>query len=643
MKKICAVFVLFCVVFLLGCSGSKNDTKYSNSNESKSNKDSGETLDSDASDSGDTAIPDVTDTGETVGETRISECTGLPENAIWNIVSTIIQSWNGTEWTPSSVGTYDEATSNSECRFKCEDNYGWNGSKCVDKTPENIKNLAEEYINFAHGVGVVIGYGTDKFTSFAHGYLDIATKEPLKTDKLFEIGSITKSFTAVTILKLVEEEKLKLEDTIDKWFPDFEKGDKITVKMLLNHTSGIREMTEILEPDQVVENVKGRFNFEPGKGWADTNSDYIMAGLIIEQVTGKKAHEVIREKIIDPLELKNTFMKGYEEYPKAKEVKGHNYKPDGSIENYIFDSKTWMAGAMVSNAEDLFKYADAFFCGKILKEESLKLMLTPVNETTPYGLGVQISNGTYILAGNTSTAKYIAQSHSLVTFYPKNRMKQIVLNNFPDNKGLLALNDEIEQILNNNIKFEKPNDFPNWDKLIDHKETTQIFALYSSFSNDFDHNIGYFVYPGDTLRNYYCKHSIKQQENILGKEELVVIQDCQEPKEYLDPKGNYTNQRTEIYVNSQDFKEAVESKEPTSKFKVAKYDYYVENGFAYKACLYFEDDGNEANKKATILQDSDTYRIWGKATMKESEQGCHCFEENEYDGEIEMIECQEEE
>ena len=196
---------------------------------------------------------------------------------------------------------------------------------------ESIKNLAEEYINFAHGTGVVVGYGTDKLTSFANGVRSIGTGEKISVDHLFEIGSITKSFTAVTILLLQEKEEISIDDKISKWFPDFEKGDQITVKMLLNHTSGIGEMEERLDPDKVIDDVKGHFNFEPGTAWADTNSDYIIAGLIIEKVTGKKAHEVIREKILDPFKLKNTFMKGYEEYSKNNEVKGLNFNPDGKI------------------------------------------------------------------------------------------------------------------------------------------------------------------------------------------------------------------------------------------------------------------------------------------------------------------------
>ena len=525
---------------------------------------------------------------------------------------------------------------------------------------ESIKNLAEEYINFAHGTGVVVGYGTDKLTSFANGVRSIGTGEKISVDHLFEIGSITKSFTAVTILLLQEKEEISIDDKISKWFPDFEKGDQITVKMLLNHTSGIKEMTDILDPDKVIENVKGSFNFEPGTAWADTNSDYIIAGLIIEKVTGKKAHEVIREKILDPFKLKNTFMKGYEEYSKNNEVKGHNFNPDGKIIPYELDRKAWTAGGMVSNAADLFKYADDLFGGKILKEESLKLMLAETEVTggnkIPYGLGVQLSTGThgsfYTLAGNASAAKNIAQSHSLLAYYPSDNMKHVILNNFPDNKDIIVLNDEMEWVLNNNFFVEKRKEFPDWDKLIDGKETTQIFALSSLYVPGVDYGIGYFAYPKDTWRNYYCKQYINVQMKKKTDEEekdeidkVIIAQDCQEPKEYVDLMADYKMQRTEVYVKYEDFKEALESKEPISKFTVAKYDYYVNNGFPYKGCVTLEDDGKAENKKITILQDIETipgaqiYRLWGKANMTESELGCFCFEKN--GAGVEQVECKE--
>ena len=84
----------------------------------------------DSADDEDTVDPDVTDTGETVGETRVAECTGLPANASWNKVSAIVQSWNGEKWVPSSVASFNLEGSEEECRFKCDTNYGWNGSTC---------------------------------------------------------------------------------------------------------------------------------------------------------------------------------------------------------------------------------------------------------------------------------------------------------------------------------------------------------------------------------------------------------------------------------------------------------------------------------------------------------------------------------
>ena len=84
----------------------------------------------DSADDEDTIDPDVTDTGETVGETRVADCTGLPENASWNTVSAIVQTWNGEKWVPSSVASFNLEGSEDECRFKCDTNYGWNGSVC---------------------------------------------------------------------------------------------------------------------------------------------------------------------------------------------------------------------------------------------------------------------------------------------------------------------------------------------------------------------------------------------------------------------------------------------------------------------------------------------------------------------------------
>ena len=262
---------------------------------------------------------------------------------------------------------------------------------------ESIRNLAEEYVNSAHGTGVVIGYGKDKLTSLAYGIRDVGTEEPLSTDDLFEIGSITKNFTAVTMILLQEEGKVDLDQTIDKWFPDFEKGDIITVRMLLNHPSGILEWNEFDDLEGMVDKVNGKFTFEPGTDWAYSNTNFVIAGLIINKVAGKDAVEVIREKIIDPLGMKHTFMKNFEKYPVEEKAAGHTFDEYGNIIPYELNERFWTAGGIVSNVEDMFKYAHALFNGELLSEESMDQMLDIVYllGKPMYGLGTQYGEGSH--------------------------------------------------------------------------------------------------------------------------------------------------------------------------------------------------------------------------------------------------------
>ena len=499
---------------------------------------------------------------------------------------------------------------------------------------ESIKNLAEEYLHFAHGTGVVVGYGYDELTSFAIGVRNSETKEELKPDDLFEVGSITKNFTAVTMLLLQEEGKIDLDQTIDKWFPDFEKGDIITVRMLLNHTSGIQEMTEILDPEDIVENVNGRFNFEPGTSWAYINANFVLAGLIINQVAGKPAHEVIREKIIEPLGLKNTFMRGFEEHSEEAKAHGHAYYPNGEIVPYEYAHKAWTAGSLVSNVEDLFKYGHALFHGEILSQESMDQLLDIVEllGTPMYGLGTQYGKGSHSeFYGHGGD---VFASHSMLYYYPKTGEIHIILNNFNESKDMYVLNDEIEFVLMNNNAAEKKTAFPEWDKLIDSDEHTQIFALYSIMEDypvyNLDYGIGYFAYPEDTYFNYYCQQYMFRYPGTGGKKIVKIASECIEPKEYY--VGPFKVQRTDIDMFLDDFEDALDSGEPTQNFTLTKYDYFydLENAFVYKYCYYLED--KDPDKYMIISSDTNPskaefYHIWGKTKMDASVNltGCHCY------------------
>ena len=497
----------------------------------------------------------------------------------------------------------------------------------------SIKNLAEEYVRFSHGTGVVIGYGVDELTSIAYGIRDSRTQEPLSTDDLFDIGSITKNFTAVTMLLLQEEGKIDLDQTIDKWFPDFEKGDIITVRMLLNHTSGILEWNEFDDLEGMVEKVNGKFNFEPGTDWSYSNTNFIIAGLIINRITGKDAVEIIREKILDPLEMKHTFMKEFEEYPLEEKAHGHTFDEYGNIIPYELNEKFWTAGGIISNVEDMFKYAHALFNGEILSEESMNQMLdmVKVSGIPVYGLAIMYGNGShgkfYYHGGDVITTA------AMMAYYPETGEIHVLFNNGGSSSSTLALlNDEIEFVLMDGKNAEKTSDFPDWEELISKDDNTQVFALYAPLPDypveELTDSIGYFVYPGDYYPDFYCVHYLFKSQGYVK-----IIQQCMEPLRYYTDDLKVKRTDIDMYLN--EFEAAAESGEPTQNFYVTKYDYYydIEGDFTSKICYDLEESDPDRYmmiSSAAHPSNPEFYHIWGKSKMAEGTRatGCICLDES---------------
>ena len=172
--------------------------------------------------------------------------------------------------------------------------------------------------------------------SEASGVANIENDTPLKPDDRFQIGSVTKTFTATTVLKLAEAGKLTLEDTLTDWLPqevtaDIPNSDEITIRQLLNHTSGIAEYDNILlqqaltnpniflndwQPEEIVELIDGvEPFFAPGESWQYSNTNFILEGLIVEAATDNNIADEIRTRILEPLNLENTFFAEEEEIP----------------------------------------------------------------------------------------------------------------------------------------------------------------------------------------------------------------------------------------------------------------------------------------------------------------------------------------
>ncbi|MFJ8414629.1 serine hydrolase domain-containing protein [Bacillus paramycoides] len=264
-----------------------------------------------------------------------------------------------------------------------------------------------------------------KISSYTAGVADLSTKKPMKSDYRFRIGSVTKTFTATTVLQLVGENRVQLDDPIEKWLPGLIQengydGNQITIRQLLNHTSGIAEYLKSKDAD--IMNSKKTYtaeeivkiglslppDFSPGKGWSYSNTGYVILGMLIEKITGNSYAEEIEKRIIGPLDLSNTFLPGNSTViPGKNHARGYMKIDEKSDLKDMTDynpSLANSAGDMISNADDLNKFFSSLLGGKLLKENQLKEMLTTVpvegkGVGDGYGLGIyetKLSNGVSI-------------------------------------------------------------------------------------------------------------------------------------------------------------------------------------------------------------------------------------------------------
>ncbi|MCU4992760.1 beta-lactamase family protein [Bacillus cereus] len=289
----------------------------------------------------------------------------------------------------------------------------------------SVKQAMRDTLHLGFPGILVKTYEGGKTWGYAAGVANLSTKKPMKTDFRFRIASVTKTFTATVVLQLAGENRLNLDDSIEKWLPGVIQGNgydakQITIRQILNHTSGIAEYSRTKEAD-FFKNRNKSFtaedlvklglslppDFAPGKGWSYSNTGYVLLGILIEKVTGNSYAEEIENRIIEPLELSNTFLPGNSSViPGTNHARGY-FQPDGASElkdiTYYNPSIGNSAGDMISTADDLNKFFSYLLSGKLLKEQQLKQMLTTVPtgsaEIVGYGLGIyetRLPNGVSI-------------------------------------------------------------------------------------------------------------------------------------------------------------------------------------------------------------------------------------------------------
>jgi len=246
-------------------------------------------------------------------------------------------------------------------------------------------NVDSSYIA---GASVIVFRKGQKLLDKSYGYASMELSVPMPDEASFEIGSVTKQFTAAAILKLIDEGKLSLDDDFTDYLDFDTKGRFITINNLLNHTSGIPSYTEIPEfwdlsvhqydRDTLVRLVEQKdFLFEPGEALIYNNSAYFFLGLIIEKVSQKSYSEYLNEQFFEPLGMINTYYCSTSKVISNK-ADGYNYSESG-LKQKDFIDHTWpySAGSLCSTSEDLLVWMRALHEGKIFDERLYNILTTP--------------------------------------------------------------------------------------------------------------------------------------------------------------------------------------------------------------------------------------------------------------------------
>lgn len=246
----------------------------------------------------------------------------------------------------------------------------------------------------------------------ASGVADVATGRPTRPGFQHRVASITKTFVATAVLQLAAERKISLDAPLGRYLPEYAR-DGLTVRMLLNHTSGVGNYVDVLfaDPETTVERYRtetvpprelARIGLSmpptnaPGAGYSYSNTNYILLGLIIEKVTGRPAAFEVTRRIIRPLGLRGTYFPGTNPHIAGPHSKAYIPWFDGELRDFsVYNpSWLWMAGELVSTTADLDRFYRALLTGRLLRPAQLAEMRTvvPWDPASPgsggYGLGI---------------------------------------------------------------------------------------------------------------------------------------------------------------------------------------------------------------------------------------------------------------
>lgn len=293
------------------------------------------------------------------------------------------------------------------------------------------------------GASVAVARGHQTIVERGYGLADLQLDVPTPSRAIYEIGSITKQFTAAAILLLAEEGKLSLDDELTKFLPDYPtNGHRVTLRHLHNHTSGIKGYTELEEfgefmllkkpKEELVKLFSSKpFEFAPGEDLVYNNSAYFLLGLVIEKVSGQSYADFVKARLFDKIGMTDS---SYCSERVIQKNKVHGYDTENGalvLKRYLDHSWPYAAGSLCSSAHDLVLWNRALHGGKVLKAESYRAMTTPgtLNDGAPvrYAMGVAMLDvgGRRVISHGGGINGFLSHAE----YYPAEDLTVVVLFN----------------------------------------------------------------------------------------------------------------------------------------------------------------------------------------------------------------------
>lgn len=317
---------------------------------------------------------------------------------------------------------------------------------------ERLDAVAKSYTTGNAFMGAVLVVDGDRtLLDKGYGKANVEWNIPDAPDVKFRLGSLTKQFTATLVLLLQQDGKLNIADPVSKYLPDAPKAwEKITLANLLGHTSGIPNFTSGKEfgpwsmnartPEEELAFFRDMpLDFEPGSKFSYSNSNFEVLGVVIEKLSGKKYGDLLRERIFEPLGMKDTGLDS-DELVLPKRAQGYLLTKDGLVVARSESmSVPWAAGSIYSTTGDLLRWERGLFGGKILNPASLKAMTTAGKGDYGLGVGVAQTDGVRTVLHGGGIEGFNTQ----LTYVPERKIAVVVLSNVSG----LAPNNMAQQLL----------------------------------------------------------------------------------------------------------------------------------------------------------------------------------------------------